>query len=250
MSFTVVIPARMASTRLPGKPLADIGGKPMVVRVAERATLSSAAQIIVATDHADVLAACQAHGIDARMTRDDHPSGTDRIAEVAATAGLAADAVIVNVQGDEPLIDPALIDACAARVAAEAPMATVAHPIDDIAEVFNPNVVKVVLDARGDALMFSRAPLPWHRDAFAQDRGRMPDGYAPLRHIGLYAYRQDFLQRYPTLPPSPIEMVEALEQLRVLWNGYRIAVHIARQVPPTGVDTPDDLERVRRAFAG
>lgn len=249
MSFTVIIPARMASTRLPGKPLADIGGKPMVVRVAERAARSQAAQVIVATDHADVLAACRAHGIDARMTRDDHPSGTDRIAEVAAAAGLAADAVIVNVQGDEPLIDPALVDACAARVAAETPMATAAHPIDDITDVFNPNVVKVVLDARGDALMFSRAPLPWHRDGFAQDRSRMPDGYAALRHVGLYAYRQDFLQRYPALPPSPIESVEALEQLRVLWNGFRIAVHIVGQVPPAGVDTPEDLERVRRAFA-
>lgn len=249
MSFTVIIPARMASTRLPGKPLADICGKPMVVRVAERAALSQAAQVIVATDHPDVLAACRAHGIDARMTRDDHPSGTDRIAEVAAAAGLADDAVIVNVQGDEPLIDPALVDACASRVAAETPMATAAHPIADIAEVFNPNVVKVVLDARGDALMFSRAPLPWHRDAFAQDRSRMPDGYAPLRHVGLYAYRQDFLQRYPSLPPSPIETVEALEQLRVLWNGFRIAVHIVGQVPPAGVDTPEDLERVRRAFA-
>lgn len=249
MSFTVIIPARMASTRLPGKPLADIGGKPMVVRVAERAARSQAAQVIVATDHADVLAACRTHGIDARMTRDDHPSGTDRIAEVAAAAGLAADAVIVNVQGDEPLIDPALVDACAARVAAETPMATAAHPIDDITDVFNPNVVKVVLDARGDALMFSRAPLPWHRDGFAQDRSRMPDGYAALRHVGLYAYRQDFLQRYPALPPSPIESVEALEQLRVLWNGFRIAVHIVGQVPPAGVDTPEDLERVRRAFA-
>ncbi len=249
MSFTVIIPARMASTRLPGKPLADIGGKPMVVRVAERAALSRASQVMVATDHADVLAACRAHGIDARMTRDDHPSGTDRIAEVAAAAGLAADAVIVNVQGDEPLIDPALIDACAARVAADTPMATAAHPIDDIAEVFNPNVVKVVLDARGDALMFSRAPLPWHRDAFAQDRSRMPEDYAPLRHVGLYAYRQDFLQRYPSLTPSPIEAIEALEQLRVLWNGFRIAVHIVRQAPAAGVDTPDDLERVRRSFA-
>ncbi|MCM0044203.1 MAG: 3-deoxy-manno-octulosonate cytidylyltransferase [Burkholderiaceae bacterium] len=249
MSFTVIIPARMASTRLPGKPLADIGGKPMVVRVAERAALSRASQVMVATDHADVLAACRAHGIDARMTRGDHPSGTDRIAEVAAAAGLAADAVIVNVQGDEPLIDPALIDACAARVAADTPMATAAHPIDDIAEVFNPNVVKVVLDARGDALMFSRAPLPWHRDAFAQDRSRMPEDYAPLRHVGLYAYRQDFLQRYPSLTPSPIEAIEALEQLRVLWNGFRIAVHIVRQAPAAGVDTPDDLERVRRSFA-
>lgn len=249
MSFAVIIPARMASTRLPGKPLADIGGKPMVVRVAERAALSKAGQIIVATDHADVLAACRAHGIDARMTRDDHPSGTDRIAEVAASAALPDDAVIVNVQGDEPLIDPALIDACAARVAADTPMATAAHPIGDMAEVFNPNVVKVVLDARGDALMFSRAPIPWHRDAFAQDRHRMPDGYAPLRHVGLYAYRQDFLQRYPALPPSPIETVEALEQLRVLWNGFRIAVHVVDHAPPAGVDTPEDLERVRRALA-
>lgn len=248
MSFTVIIPARMASTRLPGKPLADIGGKPMVVRVAERAALSKAAQIIVATDHADVLAACRAHGIEARMTRDDHPSGTDRIAEVALAAALAADAVIVNVQGDEPLIDPQLIDACAARVAADTPMATAAHPISDMADVFNPNVVKVVLDARGDALMFSRAPLPWHRDAFAQDRSRMPDDYAPLRHVGLYAYRQDFLQRYPSLPPSPLETVEALEQLRVLWNGFRIAVQVVDQAPPAGVDTPDDLARVRRAF--
>lgn len=249
MSFAVIIPARMASTRLPGKPLADIGGKPMVVRVAERAALSKAAQIIVATDHGDVLAACRAHGIEARMTSDDHPSGTDRIAEVALAAGLSDDAVIVNVQGDEPLIDPQLIDACAARVNADTPMATAAHPIADITEVFNPNVVKVVLDARGDALMFSRAPLPWHRDAFAQDRSRMPEGYAPLRHVGLYAYRQDFLQRYPTLPPSPLENVEALEQLRVLWNGFRIAVQVVEEAPPAGVDTPDDLERVRRVFA-
>lgn len=248
MSFTVIIPARMASTRLPNKPLADLGGKPMVVRVAERAAQSSASQVIVATDHVEVLAACRQHGIDARITRDDHPSGTDRIAEVAAAAGLPPDAVVVNVQGDEPLIDPALIDACAGRVAADTPMATAAHAIDEIAEVFNANVVKVVLDARGDALLFSRAPLPWHRDAFAQDRSRMPAGYRPLRHIGLYAYRQDFLQRYPSLPPAPIEAIEALEQLRVLWNGYRIAVHVADCAPAAGVDTPDDLERARRAF--
>lgn len=249
MSFTVIIPARMASTRLPGKPLADIGGKPMVVRVAERAALTGASRVIVATDHPAVLAACETHGIDACMTRDDHPSGTDRIAEVAAVAGLPADAVIVNVQGDEPLIDPALVDACAARVGPDTPMATAAHAIAEIAEVFNPNVVKVVLDARGDALMFSRAPMPWHRDGFAHDRSRMPSGYAPLRHIGLYAYRQDFLQRYSTLPPSPIETVEALEQLRVLWNGFRIAVHVIDHVPQAGVDTPEDLERVRRHFS-
>ncbi len=249
MSFTVIIPARMASTRLPDKPLADLGGKPMVVRVAERAGLSKASQVIVATDHADVLAACREHGVAVQMTRADHPSGTDRIAEVAAKVGLPDDAVIVNVQGDEPLIDPALIDACAARVSVHAPVATAAHPLHDMAEVFNPNVVKVVLDAAGDALMFSRAPLPWHRDGFAADRSAMPPGYRPLRHVGLYAYQQAFLQRYPTLPVSPLETIEALEQLRVLWNGYRIAVHVVDDAPPAGVDTPEDLERVRRYFA-
>lgn len=249
MSFTVIIPARMASTRLPDKPLADIAGKPMVVRVAERAALSSAAQVIVATDHQDVMAACALHRIAAQMTRSDHPSGTDRIAEVAAAIGLKDDAVIVNVQGDEPLIDPALIDACAARVSVDAPVATAAHPIHAADELFNPNVVKVVLDARGDALLFSRAPIPWHRDAFARDRTTMPEAYVALRHVGIYAYRQSFLQSYPSLPPSPIEHIEALEQLRVLWNGYRIAVHVVDQAPAAGVDTPEDLERVRRLFA-
>jgi 3-deoxy-manno-octulosonate cytidylyltransferase (CMP-KDO synthetase) len=249
MSFTVIIPARMASTRLPDKPLADLGGKPMVVRVAERASLSGASHVIVATDHAEVAAACQRHGVDVQMTRGDHPSGTDRIAEVAAALALPADAVIVNVQGDEPLIDPALIDACAARVNASTPMSTAAHVIDDIDDVFNPNVVKVVPDANGDAMLFSRATIPWHRDAFAVDQTRMPAGYQPLRHVGIYAYRQDFLLRYPSLPPSPLETIEALEQLRVLWNGYRIAVHIVDAMPAPGVDTPEDLARVRRHFA-
>jgi 3-deoxy-manno-octulosonate cytidylyltransferase (CMP-KDO synthetase) len=249
MSFTVIIPARMASTRLPDKPLADIAGKPMVVRVAERALLSGALQVIVATDHPAVMAACQRHGIDARMTRDDHPSGTDRIAEVAAAAGLPDDAVIVNVQGDEPLMDPALIDACAALINRDVPMATLAHPVSDSAEVFNPNVVKVVLDAAGHALMFSRAPLPWHRDAFANDSRQLPAGYQALRHIGMYAYRQDFLQRYPQLSVAPLEQAEALEQLRVLWHGYRIAVHVTNDAPPGGVDTPEDLARVRQFFA-
>jgi 3-deoxy-manno-octulosonate cytidylyltransferase (CMP-KDO synthetase) len=248
MTFTVIIPARMASTRLPDKPLADLAGKPMVVRVAERAAQSAAARIIVATDHPEVIAACQRHGIDARMTRDDHPSGTDRIAEVAAAAGLPDDAVIVNVQGDEPLMDPALIDACAAQITADVPMATLAHPISDSVEVFNPNVVKVVLDAAGHALMFSRAPLPWHRDAFMNGSRDLPAGYQALRHIGMYAYRQDFLQRYPQLSISPMEQVEALEQLRVLWHGYRIAVHLTAKAPPGGVDTPEDLERVRQFF--
>lgn len=248
MSFTVIIPARMASTRLPDKPLADIAGKPMVVRVAERAMQSLAARVIVATDHDEVVAACARHGVIAHMTRADHPSGTDRIAEVAAAVGLPEDAVIVNVQGDEPLIDPALINACAARVHAEVPVATAAHPIHAVADLFNPNVVKVVLDARGDALLFSRAPLPWDRDAFARDRTVMPDDYVALRHVGIYAYRQSFLQLYPSLPPAPIERIEALEQLRVLWNGHRIAVHMVDEAPAAGVDTPEDLERVRRLF--
>ncbi len=248
MSFTVIIPARMASTRLPDKPLADIAGLPMVVHVARRAALSKAARVIVATDHADVMAACALHGVQACMTRADHPSGTDRIAEVAAAVDLPADAVIVNVQGDEPLIDPALIDACAARVRVEVPVATAAHPIDSVDDLFNPNVVKVVLDANGDALLFSRAPVPWHRDGFARDRTQMPEDYVALRHVGIYAYRQSFLQQYPALPPSPIEHIEALEQLRVLWNGHRIAVHVVDEAPAAGVDTPQDLERVRRLF--
>ena len=249
MSFVVIIPARMASTRLPDKPLADIAGKPMVVRVAERAALSNASRVIVATDHAMVVAACEQAGVEVRMTRADHPSGTDRIAEIAADLSLPDDAVIVNVQGDEPLIDPDLINACAERVNASTPMATAAHTIHQIAEVFNSNVVKVVLDAKGDALMFSRAPLPWHRDGFARDRQSMPPHYTPLRHIGIYAYRRDFLLRYPELSVSPLETIEALEQLRVLWHGHRIAVHLVDEAPAAGIDTPEDLERVRKHFA-
>lgn len=249
MGFTVIIPARLASTRLPNKPLADLGGKPMVVRVAERARASGAARIVVATDHADILAACAAHGIDARMTRADHPSGSDRIAEVARALGLGPDEVVVNLQGDEPLIDPALLAACAARIGADVPMATCAHPLTDVADVFNPNVVKVVLDNAGRALYFSRATIPWHRDAFAATREALPPGYAPLRHIGLYAYSNAFLQAYPGLAPSPLEQVEALEQLRVLWHGYPIAVHVTDSAPEAGVDTPEDLARVRLQFA-
>jgi 3-deoxy-manno-octulosonate cytidylyltransferase (CMP-KDO synthetase) len=248
MSFTVIIPARLASTRLPNKPLADLGGKPMVVRTAERALLSGARQVMVATDHADILAACKAHGIDACMTRSDHPSGTDRIAEVAAMMGLADDAVVVNVQGDEPLIDPELIIATAALVSAQTPMATVAHPIHDAKELFNPNVVKVVLNKLGRALYFSRATMPWARDAFALDVHTMPSDYLALRHIGLYAYRNQFLQSYPQLPMSPLEQIEALEQLRVLWNGIDIAVHVTPTSPAIGVDTKEDLLRVQQIF--
>ena len=249
MGFTVIIPARLGSTRLPNKPLADLGGKPMVVRVAERARESGAARIVVATDHADILAACAAYGIEARMTRPDHPSGTDRIAEVARELALADDDVVVNLQGDEPLIDPALLAACAARIGAAVPMATCAHPIDSSADAFNPNVVKVVVDKAGRALYFSRATIPWHRDAFAASREVLPPGYAPLRHIGLYAYSNAFLQAYPGLEPAPLEQVEALEQLRVLWHGYPIAVHVTDSAPPGGVDTPEDLARVQLHYA-
>lgn len=249
MSFTVIIPARLASTRLPNKPLADLGGKPMVVRVAERARLSGAARIVVATDHADIASACAAHGIEACMTSADHPSGTDRIAEVAQLLGLGDDDVVVNLQGDEPLIDPALLAACAARIDADTPMATCAHPISTPGEVFNPNVVKVVLDKNGRALYFSRATIPWDRDAFANGQQTLPDGYAPLRHIGLYAYRNAFLQAYPTLAVAPLETIEALEQLRALWHGVPIAVHVTDSAPPAGVDTPEDLARVRTHYA-
>lgn len=249
MSFIAIIPARLASSRLPNKPLADIAGKPMVVRTAERALLSGASQIMVATDHLDILAACKEHGIPACMTRSDHPSGTDRIAEVAAAMGLADDAVVVNVQGDEPLIAPELIAATAALVSQQVPMATAAHPLHDAQEAFNPNVVKVVLDKLGRAMYFSRATIPWHRDAFALNREALPASYVALRHIGLYAYRNDFLQSYPRLDISPLEQIEALEQLRVLWNGHAIAVHVTDASPAPGVDTLEDLIKVRAFFA-
>lgn len=248
MSFIVIIPARLASTRLPDKPLADLGGKPMVVRVAEQALLSGAARVIVATDHEDILAACAAHGVEACMTRADHPSGTDRIAEVARALALPMDAVVVNLQGDEPLIAPSLLAACAAQIRADVSMATCAHPLHDMADAFNPNVVKVVLDKHGRALYFSRATIPWHRDGFAQSRASAPPGYMPLRHIGLYAYSNAFLQEYPTLEASPLEQIEALEQLRVLWHGHAIAVHVTDTAPAAGVDTPEDLARVQAHY--
>ncbi|MBR7746525.1 3-deoxy-manno-octulosonate cytidylyltransferase [Undibacterium baiyunense] len=248
MSFIAIVPARLASTRLPNKPLADIAGKPMVVRTAERALLSGATQVVVATDHADIAAACREHGVEVQMTRADHPSGTDRIAEVAAALGLAADAVVVNVQGDEPLIDPALIAATAALVNAQTPMATAAHAIHTAQDLFNPNVVKVVLDKFSRALYFSRATMPWARDAFAQNQQVIPSEYQALRHIGLYAYQNQFLQTYPTLSMSPLEQIEALEQLRVLWNGIAIAVHVTEHSPVAGVDTLEDLQRIRTFF--
>jgi 3-deoxy-manno-octulosonate cytidylyltransferase (CMP-KDO synthetase) len=249
MSFTVIIPARLASTRLPNKPLADLGGKPMVVRVAERAALSGAALVVVATDHADIAEACAAHGVAVRMTRPDHLSGTDRIAEVAAALKLTPEAVIVNVQGDEPLIDPGLIASTAGLISDAVPMATAAHAVAALEDAFNPNTVKVVLDKNGRALYFSRAAIPWHRDAFARTPRALPPGPQPLRHIGLYAYSNHFLQAYPGLAPSPLELIEALEQLRVLWHGFPIAVHVTLASPAAGVDTPEDLVRVRRYFS-
>jgi 3-deoxy-manno-octulosonate cytidylyltransferase (CMP-KDO synthetase) len=250
MTFTVLIPARLASTRLPNKPLADIGGKPMVVRVAERAEQSGAAQVVVAADAPEILAACAAHGVRALATRADHPSGSDRLAEACELLGLHGDDVVVNVQGDEPLIDPALIDAVA-NLLQKQPLAlvsTAAHAIKTVEEFTNPNVVKVVTDAQGLALTFSRAPLPWWRDGFAGGIQTLPTAPAPLRHIGLYAYRAGFLRSFPTLPPAPLEQCEALEQLRVLWHGHRIAVHITDQAPGAGVDTPEDLARVQALF--
>jgi len=256
MSFIVIIPARLASTRLPSKPLADLGGKPMVVRVAERAALSGAARVIVATDHHDIFDVCRQHGVEVAMTRADHPSGTDRIAEVAAALNLPDEAVVVNVQGDEPLIDPGLVAATAAHIRPGVPMATAAHVIDNAQDAFNPNVVKVVLNKDGCAMYFSRATIPWYRDAFAQSRDVLPaphgpdhaSDYLPLRHIGLYAYSNAFLQLYPTLAPSPVERIEALEQLRVLWHGHAIAVHVTSLTPEAGVDIPEDLLRVRKHF--
>ncbi len=251
MRFHVLIPARYASTRLPGKPLADIAGKPMIVRVAERAAASGAASVAVATDDERVRDAVAAHGIDVCMTRGDHATGTDRLAEAADQLQLADDAIVVNVQGDEPLLEPSLMREIAAALAAKpaAAIATACHRIVDAAEAFNPNVVKVVLDREGYALYFSRATIPWARDAFAASRDRVPDGLPLYRHYGLYAYRAAFLRSYPALEPSPIERFEALEQLRALWHGQRIAVLVSEGTPAPGVDTPGDLERVRRIFA-
>jgi 3-deoxy-manno-octulosonate cytidylyltransferase (CMP-KDO synthetase) len=252
VDFKVVIPARHASSRLPAKPLLDLGGKPMVVRVAERAALSGAGEICVATDHPEIEAAVRAHGVAVLMTRADHPSGTDRLAEVVALKGWSDETLVVNVQGDEPLIDPAMIALTARRLAdSGADIATVAHPVGDAADFFNPNVVKVVCRADGDALYFSRAPIPYARDHFAREGGgeTLPDAFPALRHVGLYAYKTSFLKAYARLAPSPLESFEALEQLRALWHGHRIAVAVVDHQPPAGVDTPEDAERIRRFFA-
>lgn len=251
MGFIVLIPARLASSRLPNKPLADIGGLPMVVRVALQARKSAAQRVVVAADSASIVQACEAHSIEAVLTRSDHPSGSDRLAEACTQLGLDGSDMVVNVQGDEPLIDPALIDAVA-QVLAEAPtasMGTAAHPIASREDYVNPNVVKVVCNAQGLAHYFSRAPIPFHRDQASVQWWNENSDFAPLRHVGIYAYRAGFLRSFPQLSPAPTEAVESLEQLRALWHGHAIAVHITHTVPGAGVDTPEDLERVRALFS-
>lgn len=244
--FYVVIPARYASTRLPGKPLLDIAGRPMVVHVADRARQSGALKAIVATDDVRIMEAVHQYGHDAILTRADHVSGTDRIAEVASKEGWQDDAIVVNVQGDEPLIELSLIKEVAAALAedSEAVMATACHRIHSKTDFINPNVVKVVLDAQGHALYFSRAPIPYPRDTFAND-SELPADMPVYRHIGIYAYRTKFLKHYANMQPAAIERYESLEQLRVLFHGYKIAVAISENAPATGVDTDADLAYVR-----
>lgn len=245
MSFTVLIPARLASTRLPRKPLADIAGLPMVVRVAQRCLLSQATQVVVATDSPEIQQVCQDHDVRTVLTRDDHPTGSDRLAQACELLSLGNEQLVVNVQGDEPLIDPNLIDACAALLAQQTQcvMSTAAHPISDAQDLVNPNIVKVVVDKQGRALYFSRAPIPWWRDKTAAAPVTAAPA-APLRHIGLYAYRAGFLKSFPKLESAPIEQTESLEQLRVLWHGHRIAVFVTETAPAPGVDTPEDLVKV------
>lgn len=250
--FVALIPARLASSRLPGKPLADIAGLPMVVHVARRATASGAARVVVCGDDARILDACRRHGVEAVLTSAAHASGTDRLAEAAAALRLPASQIVVNVQGDEPLIPPHAVAAVARLLERrkDCDIATCAHPIDRLEELFDPNVVKVVLDRDGTALLFSRAPIPWHRDAFAADPGArsgpLDARHGALRHVGLYAYRATFLLQFNRLQPAPIETLEMLEQLRALWNGSRIAVERLDGALPRGVDTPEDLELARR----
>ncbi|BCO26351.1 3-deoxy-manno-octulosonate cytidylyltransferase [Rhodoferax lithotrophicus] len=245
MSFTVLIPARLASTRLPNKPLADIAGIPMVVRVAQRVSHIGAERVVVAADSPLIVQACRTHGVQAVLTRTDHASGSDRLAEACQVLGLNDEDIVVNVQGDEPLMDSALVSAVA-RLLQQTPQAsisTAAHAIETVADFHNPNIVKVVCDAAGLAHYFSRSPIPFPRDTPSQ----LPNP-APLRHIGIYGYRVGFLRQFPTLAQAPTELSESLEQLRAMWHGHHIAVHVTPHPPGPGVDTPEDLERVRHLF--
>jgi 3-deoxy-manno-octulosonate cytidylyltransferase (CMP-KDO synthetase) len=249
-SFVAIIPARYSSSRLPGKPLLDIGGKPMVVHVAEKAMASGARAVWIATDHDEIFQTVKRYGFNACLTSDQHPTGTDRIAETVQQLKLSDEEIVVNVQGDEPLIEPKVIKAVAEDLNRhkEAAVATMAHPIRDAAEMFNPNVVKVVIDQRGYGLYFSRAPIPYARDAFAQTKEALPQGLPVYRHLGLYAYRVSFLKQYPKLTAADIEKFEALEQLRVLAHGFKISVALTDAAPQPGVDTEQDLVRVRQLF--
>lgn len=244
--FKVVIPARYGSSRLPGKPLLEIGGKPIIRHVYERATESAAGEVVVATDDARIVDACNAFGADVALTRSDHQSGTDRIAEVIETRGWPQDAIVVNLQGDEPCMPRTLVDQVASDLAGHGSvgMATLAYPIADTETLFDPHVVKVVIDANGYALYFSRAPIPWHRDEFIGGRKPLPASIRFLRHIGLYAYRASFLERFVGWKPAPLELAESLEQLRVLWHGEGIHVTLAGEEPGPGVDTAADVQRV------
>jgi len=250
MSFYVVIPARYGSSRLPAKPLKDIAGKPMIQHVVERAQLSQAKAVIVATDDERIEAAVKAFGGSVCMTSPKHQSGTDRLQEVAAQLGLSDNDIVVNVQGDEPLIPPAVINQVAENLAnaAQASVATLSESIDDIAVFLDPNAVKVIRRQDGIALNFSRAPIPWPRDAFAQNPNALPANFSAQRHIGIYAYRVALLNRFITWDMAPLEAIECLEQLRVLWNGELIHVAEACEAVPAGVDTEEDLERVRAHF--
>lgn len=251
MGFVVIVPARMSSSRLKEKPLADICGKPMVVRTAERALECGADAVFVACDSPAIVKACEEHDIKALLTDPNCPTGTDRLAEAAAALGLTDDTIVVNVQGDEPLIPINVIRAVAEDLEKhdDCAIATAAHPISDAEHFFNPNVVKVEIDAKGRALTFSRAPLPWPRDAFRSNKSVLPEDLLAYHHIGLYAYRAGFLKAFPKLAPAPIEKFESLEQLRALWHGYRISVLILDENLPSGVDTAEDLERVRAVYA-
>ncbi len=249
--FIVAIPARYGSTRLPGKALREIGGVPMVVRVAQRALPAGAVKVVVAVDDRRVADALAGQGVDICMTRPDHASGSDRLAECVSRYGWADDTIVVNLQGDEPFAPAAGIGAVAHALADDdAPMATLATPIMDAAELFDPNVVKLVRAANGHALYFSRAPLPWARDAFAADRSALPSGSPFLRHIGIYAYRAGFLARYATLSRTPLEQAESLEQLRVLEHGHAIAVRLTPEPFPPGIDTAEDLQVAERWLDG
>ena len=250
MRFRVVIPSRYSAQRLPGKPLADIGGKPMVLHVCDRASESGAAEVLVATDDARIRDACRGAGVDVEMTSPSHASGTDRIAEVAVRRGWGDDELVVNLQGDEPLMPAVDIEQSARLLESGADLSTLCTPIHDLAEFLNPNVVKVVADGQGRALYFSRAPIPWNRDGAVDGLASQHQYHGALRHIGLYGFRVGALKRLAATPPCQLEQLEKLEQLRALWLGMRIAIDVAREQPGPSVDTPEDLQRVAALIQG